>query len=175
MPDEVSYLDLHRAGLFCLEHLAQDPVTQVLGMVLLVDYGGFTVDKLLFLNITLLRRGLEYLQDCMPMRLKAAHTVRQSYAFDVLFALIKPFIKKKLTERLRLHGYSFESLHAEISPMALPEEYGGQRPPLDPEECWKRVEADKDYFASCCRYGYATSHEDDVPSEPEPLLELTCL
>lgn len=86
------------------------------------------------------------------------------------YSLLRSFIAQLL-----LHGHSFESLHAEISPMALPEEYGGQRPPLDPEECWKPVEADKDYFASCCRYGYATSHEDEIPSEPEPLLELTCL
>lgn len=173
--DEVSYLDLHRAGLFCLEHLARDPAAQVLGIVLLVDYGGFTVDKLLYVSISLIRKGLEYLQDCMPMRLKVAHNVRQSYAFDMFLALTRPFIKQKLAERIRLHGHNFESLHAEISPMALPEEYGGQRPPLDPEECWKAVDADKDYFAACSRYGYATNDEGGLPAEPEPQLQLTSL
>ncbi|XP_037573455.1 alpha-tocopherol transfer protein-like [Dermacentor silvarum] len=176
MPDEVSYSDLHRAGLFCLEHLARDPAAQVLGIVLLVDYGGFTVDKLFSTSIGLIRRGLEYLQDCMPMRLKAAHNVRQSYAFDVFFALVRPFIKAKLAERIRLHGQNFESLHEEISPKALPEEYGGQGPPLDPEECWKTVDADEDYFAACSRFGYATSDQDnDLAEGPEPPLELTYL
>ncbi|XP_049272335.1 clavesin-2 [Rhipicephalus sanguineus] len=173
--DEVSYLDLHRAGLFCLEHLARDPAAQVLGIVLLVDYGGFTVDKLLYVSISLIRKGLEYLQDCMPMRLKVAHNVRQSYAFDMFLTLTRPFIKQKLAERIRLHGHNFESLHAEISPMALPEEYGGQRPPLDPEECWKAVDADKDYFVACSRYGYATNDEGGLPAEPEPQLQLTSL
>ncbi|KAL1422156.1 hypothetical protein MTO96_022372 [Rhipicephalus appendiculatus] len=136
--DEVSYLDLHRAGLFCLEHLARDPAAQVAGIALLVDYGGFTMDKLLYVSISLVRRGLQYMQ-------------------------------------LRLHGHNFENLHKEISPMALPEEYGGQRPPLDPEECWKAVDADKDYFVACSRYGYATNDEDDHPTEPEPQLEITSL
>ncbi|KAH7952468.1 hypothetical protein HPB52_023625 [Rhipicephalus sanguineus] len=112
---------------------------------------------------------------CMPMRLKAAHNVRQSYAFHVFLTLIRPFIKQKLAERIRLHGHNFESLHAEISPMALPEEYGGQRPPLDPEECWKAVDADKDYFAACSRYGFATNDEGGLPAEPEPQLQLTSL
>ncbi|KAH7946144.1 hypothetical protein HPB49_020624 [Dermacentor silvarum] len=176
MPNEVTYSDLHRAGLFCLEHLARDPAAQVLGIVLLIDYGGFTVDKLLSTSIGLIRKGLEYLQDCMPMRLKAAHHVRQSYAFNVLFALIRPFIKAKLAERLRLHGQNFKRLHEEISPKALPEEYGGQGPPLDPEECWKAVDADEDYIAACSRFGYFTNDQyDDLPTEPEPLLELTSL
>ncbi|XP_075548866.1 alpha-tocopherol transfer protein-like isoform X4 [Dermacentor variabilis] len=142
MPDEVSYLDLHRAGLVCLEHLARDPASQ----------------------------------DCMPMRLKVAHHVRQSYAFDVFFALTRPFIKAKLAERLRLYGENFESLHEEISPKTLPEEYGGEGPPLDPEECWKAVVADEDYFAACSRFGYAANgQDDDVPAELEPPLELTSL
>ncbi|XP_054927043.1 alpha-tocopherol transfer protein-like [Dermacentor andersoni] len=176
MPDEVSYSDVHRAGLLCLEHLARDPASQVLGIVLLLDYGGYTVDKLLYTSISLLRRGLEYLQDCMPMRLKVAHHVRQSYAFDVFFALARPFIKAKLAERLRLHGQNFESLHEEISPKQLPEEYGGQGPPIDPEECWKAVVAEEDYFAACSRFGYAANdQDDDVPAEPEPPLELTSL
>ncbi|KAL1422159.1 hypothetical protein MTO96_022373 [Rhipicephalus appendiculatus] len=175
MTNEVSYLDLHRAGLFCLEQLAREPAAQVLGIVLLVDFGGFTVDKLLFASVSLLRKGLEYLQDCMPMRLKVAHNVRQSYAFDMFLVLIRPFIKQKLSERIRLHGHNFENLHKEIPPMSLPEEYGGQRPPLDPEECWKALDADQDYFAASSRYGYATNDEDELPAEPEPPLELTSL
>ncbi|KAL3224609.1 hypothetical protein MRX96_026408 [Rhipicephalus microplus] len=151
MTNEVSYLDLHRAGLFCLEQLARDPAAQVLGIVLLIDFGGFTLDKLLFASVSLLRKGLDYLQDCMPVRLKVAHNVRQSYAFDVFHALVRPFIKQKLAERIRLHGYNFENLHKEISPMALPEEYGGSR------------------------YGYATNDENKLPEKPESPLELTSL
>ncbi|KAH8024163.1 hypothetical protein HPB51_021784 [Rhipicephalus microplus] len=173
MTNEVSYLDLHRAGLFCLEQLARDPAAQVLGIVLLIDFGGFTVDKLLFASVSLLRKGLDYLQDCMPVRLKVAHNVKQSYAFDVFHALVRPFIKQKLAERIRLHGYNFENIHKEISPMALPEEYGGGRPPLDPEECWKALDADKDYFEASSRYGYAMNDENKLPAEPDSPLELT--
>ncbi|KAL1422155.1 hypothetical protein MTO96_022371 [Rhipicephalus appendiculatus] len=126
---KLSYEDFHRTWLLCMEHLAADPAAQVVGVALLLDYAGFTADKVLSLRPGLLRRAVEYVQDCMPMRMKAAHIVRQHYAFDMLFAIIRPFIKAKLAERVHLHGANFEKLHEHISPVNLPAEYDGQGPP----------------------------------------------
>ncbi|KAH8024162.1 hypothetical protein HPB51_021783 [Rhipicephalus microplus] len=60
--NESSYVDVHRAMMVCLEYLAKDPTTQTLGVVLLFDYGGFTADKVLAVNVGLIRRAFEYLQ-----------------------------------------------------------------------------------------------------------------
>ncbi|KAK8770892.1 hypothetical protein V5799_025866 [Amblyomma americanum] len=175
MPEEVPYLELHRAILICLEHMARDPTTQTLGVVIIVDYGGFSADRIFSASLGLMRSGIQYFQDCMPMRMKAAHVVRQSYAYDVLFALVKPFVKPKLVERKRLHGENFEKLHEEISPKALPEEYGGQGPAVDHEDCWRPVDADEETFAAENRFGYAINGQDDLPADIEEQREETLL
>lgn len=176
MPNELPYVDLQCTWLICMEHIAADPAAQILGVVLLVDYAEFTPDKILSLSIGLIRRALEYIQDCMPMRMKAVHIVRQSYAFDLFFALIKPFIRAKLAERFRFHGENFEKLHEEISPKTLPEEYGGQGPPVDHDAFWKLVDAEEKDFAAANRFGYPLKDQDDLPPDSEELTqELTSL
>ncbi|KAL1422160.1 hypothetical protein MTO96_022374 [Rhipicephalus appendiculatus] len=152
--DETSYIEMHRALMLCLEHLANDPATQTLGMVILFDYAGFTPEKLLSFNMGLIRRGVEYLQDCMPMRLEAIHTVRQGVAFDMFFTLIKPFLKSKLIQRFRLYGEKFEDLHKEIPPSVLPEEYGGRGPPPDFDGFWGELEKHEDEYRENGSYGY---------------------
>ncbi|XP_050034338.2 retinaldehyde-binding protein 1-like isoform X2 [Dermacentor andersoni] len=97
---ESSYVEMHRAVMLCLEHLAKDATTQTLGMVMLFDYANLTPQKVLSINVGLIRRGFEYLQDCMPMRLKALYAVREGFAFDMIYALVRPFLKNKLTERV---------------------------------------------------------------------------
>lgn len=111
----------------------------------------------------------------MPMRMKAVHFVRQSYAFDIFFALIRPFIKAKLAGRFRFHGANFDKLHEEISPKVLPEEYGGQGPPLSFDAFWNRMAEQEQEFAAGTRFGYAMGDQDDLPEEAEVGDELTVL
>ncbi|KAH6930574.1 hypothetical protein HPB50_014740 [Hyalomma asiaticum] len=143
---ELPYGEWQKALTICLEHLASDPVTQILGVVLLLDYNGFTIDKMLCVSVGLLKKCVQYVQDCMPMRLKAVHVLNQSHTFDVLM-IVRPLIKSKLSERVRLHGDNFEKLHEEVPPSALPEKYGGRGPPLDFEAFWRRLDAEEEVFA----------------------------
>lgn len=172
---ELSYEDFHRTWLLCMEHLASNPAAQIVGVALLLDYAGFTPDKVLSLRPGLLRRAVEYVQDCMPMRMKAAHIVRQYYAFDMLFAIIRPFIKAKLAERVHLHGANFEKLHEHILPRNLPAEYGGQAPPLDHDRFWKQVDDGEEDFVVANRFGYSPKSQDDPPDDAEKHTEFTQL
>ncbi|KAK8775046.1 hypothetical protein V5799_010420 [Amblyomma americanum] len=173
--DESSYVDVHRAIMLCIEHLAKDPTTQTLGMVILFDYGGFTPDKVLAINVGLIRRGFEYLQDCMPMRLKAMHHVRQSVGFDMFFTLVRPFLKTKLAERFRLFGEKYEDLHKEIPAKVLPEEYGGHAPAFDFEGFWSDLEAYDDEYRENNSYGYVRANNGDFATDAEIEKELTFL
>ncbi|XP_050034694.1 alpha-tocopherol transfer protein-like [Dermacentor andersoni] len=173
--EESSYVDVHRAIMLCLEHLARDPTTQTLGVVILFDYGGFTAEKVLAINVGLIRRGFEYLQDCMPMRLKAMHNVKQGLAFDTFFTLIRPFLKAKLAQRFILYGEKFEDLHKEIPPKVLPEEYGGQAPPVDFEGFWNDLESYDDEYRENNSYGYTKTTKEDFATEAEIESQLTFL
>lgn len=173
--EDSSYVDLHRAMMLCLEHLAKDPTTQTLGVVLLLDYGGFTAEKVLAVNVGLIRRGFEYLQDCMPMRLKAMHCVKQGLAFDTFFTIIRPFLKAKLVQRFFLNGENFEELHKEIPPKILPEEYGGQAPPVDFEGFWNEMDGYDDEYQENSRYGYTGNCNGDFATVAEIENELTFL
>ncbi|KAH7952467.1 alpha-tocopherol transfer protein-like [Rhipicephalus sanguineus] len=172
---ETSYIEMHRALMLCLEYLANDPATQTLGMVILFDYAGFTPEKLLAFNMGLIRRGVEYLQDCMPMRLEAVHTVRQGVAFDMFFTLIKPFLKSKLVQRFRLYGEKFEDLYKEIPPSVLPEEYGGQAPPPDFDGFWGELEGCEDEYRENSSYGYVRRQDDNFATDAEIEDEVTFL
>ncbi|XP_077561949.1 alpha-tocopherol transfer protein-like isoform X1 [Haemaphysalis longicornis] len=174
-PTEANFEEMQRGALLCLEHLAGNPAAQTLGMVLLLDYADFTADKVFYCNIGLLRSALEYIQDCMPMRMKAVHFVRQSYAFDIFFALIRPFVKAKLAGRFQFHGTNFERLHEEISPKVLPEEYGGQGTPLDFEAFWRRLGEQEQEFTASSHFGYSTGKQDDLPEKAEDGDERTVL
>ncbi|XP_070393332.1 alpha-tocopherol transfer protein-like isoform X2 [Dermacentor albipictus] len=154
---ESSFVEMHRAVMLCLEHLAKDPTTQTLGMVMLFDYANLTPQKVLSINVGLIRRGFEYLQDCMPMRMKAMYAVREGLAFDMVYALVRPFLKKKLADRFHPYGENFEELHKHIDPHVLPKEYGGDAPPLDFNEFWSKLEVNYDDYKEDRKYGYVTN------------------
>lgn len=154
MPNTLPYHELQQASMICFEYMAADPSSQTAGISLIVDYNEFTADKVFSCRVGLMRRAVEYLQDCLPVRMKGLHIVRQSYAFDLLFALIRPFMKKKLVDRIHFHGMNFDTLHEEVPASILPEEYGGHGPPLDFEGFWKRLEKEEPSYVENNRYGY---------------------
>lgn len=153
-PREVSYVTLQKSVLLCLEHIATDPASQAAGVSILCDSAGFTLDKLFSCNIGLLRRFLEYVQDCMPMRLKAVHIIRESKAMDLLFVLLRPFIKRKLAQRIHFHGASYGKLYEDLPPSMLPEEYGGETEPYDCESFWNQMDSEEAAFVKNNEFGY---------------------
>uniref|UniRef100_A0A6M2CIE3 Putative phosphatidylinositol transfer protein sec14 midgut overexpressed n=1 Tax=Rhipicephalus microplus TaxID=6941 RepID=A0A6M2CIE3_RHIMP len=153
---EVTHAVFQRACLMCLELMTSDPSAQTLGLVLILDCHDFRVENALSLKPGLIKKGLEYVQDCMPSRLKAFHVVRQTQAFDILYSLMKPFLKNKLTRRFKFHGENFESLHKDISPEELPPEFGGQTPPLDNDAFWSKMDNLEAVFQSDNQYGYTS-------------------
>nr|XP_054926474.1 clavesin-2-like [Dermacentor andersoni] len=180
-PKELTQVVFQRACLMCLELMTSHPSAQTVGMVLIMDCKDFAVESALSLKPGLIQRGLEYVQDCMPSRLKAFHVVRQAHAFDILYTLMKPFLKSKLTRRVsfeyvfynlssskfKFHGENFESLHEEIAPEELPAQFGGQAPPLDYDAFWSKMDELEGSFEADNRYGYSKKNIGDFATQEE--------
>ncbi|KAG0419093.1 hypothetical protein HPB47_004385, partial [Ixodes persulcatus] len=92
--------------------------------------------------------------DCVPARIKATHVVKESYTFDMAYAMVRPFISKKMADRIHVHGVNTEDLHKEVPVDILPKEYGGLGPDLDFEAFWNRLEQREEFFVENNRYGY---------------------
>lgn len=90
--------------LFYMIHMAAliEENTQVRGAVVIMDFDGMGMSQVLALTPSWSKRLLVFIQDAMPIRLKQVHMVNQPYIFNMVWKLFKPFVKEKLSKRVRL-------------------------------------------------------------------------
>lgn len=102
-----------------------EPETQVHGAIVLFDMDGLSLPQTWQFTPQFAKRIVDWLQDAVPLRIKAIHIVNQPKIFQIVFALFKPFLRDKLRNRIIFHGTDRQSLHNHISPKCLPPSYGG--------------------------------------------------
>ncbi|XP_044266849.1 alpha-tocopherol transfer protein-like [Tribolium madens] len=104
---------------------------QILGAVVILDFNDFTVQQALYLTPSVARKILQIAATSMPVRLEALHVVHNSWAFEIIFNIFKPFLHEKMIERVFFHGNDMESLHKHVDPKHLPVTYKGSQPEYD--------------------------------------------
>lgn len=75
--------------------------TQINGVVVIMDFEGLSLTQIKGLKSGSTKRLLTFIQEAMPLRLKEVHFVKQPFIFNMVWALIKPFVKEKLKNRVR--------------------------------------------------------------------------
>lgn len=120
-----SLVEIFRGVNLVMEAAILEPRTQVAGTVLLVDFGGLTVNHVWQFTPNFAKLVLDWIQYSMPARLKEVHIVNQPYIFNMVFAMFKPFMQEKLRSRMFLHGYDHSSLLTHLDAKCLPTKYGG--------------------------------------------------
>lgn len=154
--------DIFAVNFMCLEVVGREPKTQIAGLVALVDMSGFGWDHVMKLSVDYIKDVVAMVQNSFPIRFREIHIVNESYLFDVVFALVKPFLTEKIRDRIRFHGSDHESLHRYLPRSILPEEYGGDQPPFNNTNLRLALEKMEDHFLSLQSYGYSNN---TVPSE----------
>ncbi|XP_014256582.1 clavesin-1-like [Cimex lectularius] len=135
---QVSVDDIFRTNMLGLEWCLLEHKNQISGATALVDMTGFKLaSHASLLSPFYSKRTVQVIQDAFPLRFKGIHIVNQPLYFDALFAVVKPFLKDKIKQRVFLHGTNFKSLHRFISSDVLPVEYGGKCSPSD-NTSWKK-------------------------------------
>ncbi|XP_058450866.1 clavesin-2-like [Malaya genurostris] len=127
-----SLVTVYRAMLLSLEKLLEDKQNQANGFIAIVDWTNFTFRQSSNLNPKVLKLMIEGLQDCFPVRFKAIHFIGQPWYVEAALAVIRPFLKEKTRERIKLHGGNLSTVHDCIARDILPTELGGEGPTFNP-------------------------------------------
>jgi hypothetical protein len=138
-----------------------EPETQVNGAVVIFDMDGLSLQQAWQFTPPFAKRIVDWLQDSVPLRVKAIHIVNQPKIFNMVFSLFKPFLKEKLRNRIHFHGNDRESLHKHLSQKCLPKEYDGtiDLPRVSGNEWYELLlKCDKEYLA-LNHFGYIKERE----------------
>ncbi|XP_034833285.1 alpha-tocopherol transfer protein-like [Maniola hyperantus] len=98
--------------------------------IVLMDVRDVTLRFLTKMNISVARRLSKYQEDAIPIRLKQVHVVNAPPFIDKIYGVLKPFMKKEITELIHFHPPKSETLYKYIKKEDLPEDYGGSRPSM---------------------------------------------
>ncbi|XP_037035732.1 alpha-tocopherol transfer protein-like [Bradysia coprophila] len=130
-PDEIDVDEIFKL-LYLIHIIAQlEKSTQVNGVVVIMDFEGLSLKQVKGMGATSTNRLLTFIQEAMPIRMKEVHFVKQPFIFNMVWALIKPFLKEKLKSRMFFHGDKMSSLHKYIPADRLPKNYGGTLPEIN--------------------------------------------
>ncbi|EGI59704.1 PREDICTED: alpha-tocopherol transfer protein-like [Acromyrmex echinatior] len=99
------------------------------GHILILDMKNMCLGHVARMNPITLKKFFYYLQDGLPVRLKAFHVMNVSPAVDIIFNTSKPFMKKQLLDMLYMHTTN-DTLENFVSLEILPNEAGGQAGPM---------------------------------------------
>ncbi|KYN13837.1 PREDICTED: alpha-tocopherol transfer protein-like [Trachymyrmex cornetzi] len=95
------------------------------GHVLIIDMKNISLGHVARLSPMTLKKFFYYLQEGLPVRLKGFHLINVTPVVDIIFNMIKPFMKKQLMDMFHMHTTN-DTLEKFVSLEVLPNEVGGQ-------------------------------------------------
>ncbi|XP_050527963.1 alpha-tocopherol transfer protein-like [Daktulosphaira vitifoliae] len=96
------------------------------GVILTMDAKHLNWRHLTKIPMTLAKRLMEFVQDGLPIRLKAVHIVNAGSLAITLFNLLKPFMRSHFLDIVTLHSVGSTEVFKYVPLEYMPEEMGGQ-------------------------------------------------
>ncbi|XP_055944881.1 clavesin-2-like [Argiope bruennichi] len=133
----------------------ENPVTQITGFTAVFDFRGFNIHAALVHTPFWCKIFMDTITKAFPAKINAAHIVNPPTIFWAVFKIMRPFIPKKIQDRLFMHSSDgWESLHSSIPPEVLPEEYGGKLKFDSFINALENIEELDEHFRKFLRFGY---------------------
>ncbi|XP_017766979.1 PREDICTED: alpha-tocopherol transfer protein-like [Eufriesea mexicana] len=153
----ISVDEIYRAVMLSLFAAIAEPKSQIGGVHVILNMAGLTLGHVTQFTPTFAAKVTEWVQKCLPCRIKGIHIVNQPFIFNMVFALFKPFLVEKMRNRIHFHGTNRESLIAYTGAKATPVEFGGNMElpdePLGPKIAEYFCHFEKD-FEESNKWGY---------------------
>ncbi|KAJ8726550.1 hypothetical protein PYW07_001248 [Mythimna separata] len=155
-PQEVSLKDVFRGIQVGLEGAMAEPRTQICGVISIFDMKGLSFKHIMQFTPSYAKMVLDWIQESVPIRVKAVHIINQPYIFNMLFAIFKPFMREKLRSRVHFHGTNMSSLMEHVDPKALRKRHGGllPEPEITGDVLWKMLRHYEEEYKLANSYGY---------------------
>lgn len=155
-PQEVSLKDVFRGIQVGLEGAMAEPRTQICGVISVFDMKGLSFKHIMQFTPSYAKMVLDWIQESVPIRVKAVHIINQPYIFNMLFAIFKPFMREKLRSRIHFHGTNMSSLMEHVDPKALRKRHGGllPEPEITGDVLWKMLRHYEEQYKLANSYGY---------------------
>lgn len=154
-----------------VECLLLEEETQIRGIVGVEDLGGLGMHHVIQMTPMFLRLIVALAQDTYPLRPKAFYVVNTPAVFEGIFNLfMKPFLSKKLKERIHLLKGGFSELRDVIPSDLIPREQGGTFEDFDIDRMERFILGKQRHFEVMCQCGYATNYasSSNVKEETQP-------
>lgn len=159
-PKQVSLDDIFRATMLSLDAAIAEPKTQISGVHVILNMDGFSLSQVTYFTPSFAASVTEWVQRCLPCRLKGIHVVNQPFIFNMVFAIFKPFLLEKTRKRIIFHGTNRSTLISHTGTKILLKELGGdfEMPNLPiGQGIWDYFCSFEKEFEASNKYGYVTT------------------
>ncbi|XP_012945712.1 alpha-tocopherol transfer protein-like [Aplysia californica] len=164
-PDRYPMTDMPKAFYLLLCYLARDEEAQVHGVHVINNLSDLTWKHASNINPSFAKKTLHILQDVVPLRLKRLDYVNEPTFFDIIFSIMKQFMKEKLVKRIHFNGEKRDMLHASISPDFLPTDLGGKLAPYSNKKFMDAFLASDSSFEEDNKFGFLNMSLDKDQKE----------
>lgn len=163
-PDETKMIDFLRLNVICREQLIREELTQVKGIVSIVNMAGLDRRHYRKRDQRSEINSLKLSKEAFPLRIEALHFVNEPFGYSFFIALVKPFMNKDI-QVWKFHRRSLESLHRFFDTSVLPTDLGGSLEMDVLEEKWKNeLYASQKYFEDMSEY-HMNLENDGISSQ----------
>lgn len=164
-PNDYPIDEIFKATIAILELGMLEPRAQILGGNVIWDLAGLSLHHAWHITPAVVSKVVEIMVTSFPMKVSAIHIVNESWVFDMIFNMFKPFLGRRYREIMFFHGEDYESLHAHIDPKYLPLTYGGTRPEYGCAEWFESLSKNPDIISEMKSIGYKQYADSNKDSE----------
>ncbi|XP_006614082.1 alpha-tocopherol transfer protein-like [Apis dorsata] len=161
-PKLISGDEIFRSTILLIEMAINEPKTQICGMHTIINMAGFSLSHITHITPSFAAAVTEWLQRCLPSRIKGIHIVNQPFIFKMVYAIFKPFLLEKTRKRLHFHGTDREALISILGVKNLPTEFGGElEMPNEPigQHIYEYMHKFEKKFEEANKFGYIVNEK----------------